>query len=345
MSHFSVAVFCGADLDPSDYGDVEARVTELMAKYDENLTLPKYKVHVDDHYDPDDFFWSLGHDETIHDIVGRPPEGPNWEEMRGRNASQEEMDAARDAYKAARHAWELAAVEKLGVERTLQSLNRYDDGEEHGHDEQGYYYWTTRNPVGNWDYWRIGGRWSGSLIVKPGTDFGRSPTVAWEFAANRNPGAIALATREMPVERARELGEDNPYQGRRVDIARIRDIDVDSINALERANRTRALAEYDAAVAAGEDPKRARFELLISYNVNEVPETPEERQAFINNVFGFYFYAYVTTDGTWIQKEEGWRKAKDGENWYPEAEYRRRFEEYFKAQDPDTVIAIADCHT
>jgi len=41
-------------------------------------------------------------------------------------------------------------------------------GEKIYEDEKGIYELSTRNPVGYWDYWSVGGRWSGLFSIKPG---------------------------------------------------------------------------------------------------------------------------------------------------------------------------------
>jgi hypothetical protein len=46
-------------------------------------------------------------------------------------------------------------------------------------DEEGWYTWSTYNPDSKWDYWRIGGRWGGSFILKPGRQ-GYTAEIAWE---------------------------------------------------------------------------------------------------------------------------------------------------------------------
>lgn len=38
-----------------------------------------------------------------------------------------------------------------------------------GIDEKGLFYWSTYNPKSKWDWWSLGGRWSGELLLKPGT--------------------------------------------------------------------------------------------------------------------------------------------------------------------------------
>ncbi|MFE1595688.1 hypothetical protein [Nocardia sp. NPDC058705] len=39
-------------------------------------------------------------------------------------------------------------------------------GAEIGHDETGWFFWTTDNWRARWDYWTLGGRWSEHLIIK-----------------------------------------------------------------------------------------------------------------------------------------------------------------------------------
>jgi len=43
-------------------------------------------------------------------------------------------------------------------------------GSEGGIDEKGLFYWSTYNKQSKWDWWEIGGRWSGMLKLKDGKE-------------------------------------------------------------------------------------------------------------------------------------------------------------------------------
>jgi hypothetical protein len=45
----------------------------------------------------------------------------------------------------------------------------YNDGEEKVYlDDEGLYTWTTYNPLSKWDWYTLGGRWTGAFKLKPG---------------------------------------------------------------------------------------------------------------------------------------------------------------------------------
>lgn len=60
---------------------------------------------------------------------------------------------------------------------------RWDDEERYEVDDDGLYQWSTRNPNGFWDYWRIGGRYRGFLRLNPGAE-GSLAELSYEWTFN-----------------------------------------------------------------------------------------------------------------------------------------------------------------
>lgn len=150
-------------LVPSDADDVETKVIELMAPYDENLEVENYREYLDENkYTEHELeqlveFYNGGYEKLYPALILEDTKDsePFWSYERDRNLKQ--------------RAKILEMLEKhgpptLGDPESLKPY--YDDyaGGELCFDEDGRAYSpSTRNPKGTWDFWQIGGRWTGVL--------------------------------------------------------------------------------------------------------------------------------------------------------------------------------------
>ncbi len=160
------------------------------------------------------------------------------------------------------------------------------------------------NADSKWDWWMIGGRWLGELIVQPGVN---------DFI----------------------LGEaglfDNETQHGGVDGARIGDLDLTRM--LDRARRDRA-AHWDQAHAqqkAGAEPH--------PWTVDTALVTKEE---FVDQATPITPFAYLL-DGRWIEKGEmGWFAMVKDEK--PQAEWDQHFANVLDQQPRNHWVTVLDCH-
>lgn len=97
--------------------------------------------------------------------------------------------------------WFLRSKERDGVDKTdlvalceMYNTDVYgedgppeDDSERLLIDEEGLYELSTYSPLSKWDWWTLGGRWSGSLTTKAGeqTDQARKGNIDWVAMAEK----------------------------------------------------------------------------------------------------------------------------------------------------------------
>lgn len=61
---------------------------------------------------------------------------------------------------------DLESAGKGEIAGQLAVLRAYNDGEDVGYDDEGFFQMSTRNPNSKWDWWVVGGRWSGYFMLK-----------------------------------------------------------------------------------------------------------------------------------------------------------------------------------
>lgn len=87
-----------------------------------------------------------------------------------------------------------------GDKEDMKAVLKWYTGLDLEQDEEGWYYMSTANPDGEWDWWQIGGRWSGVWT-------GYEPT---EDPANKETCWLCHGTGLRDDEGARKLRETNP---------------------------------------------------------------------------------------------------------------------------------------
>lgn len=135
MSHFTVLVALSGD-DTTDLADyVQKKLDEVLAPYDENLDVPRYKVY--EAPDPHKY-WLV---ESMRKDGQLPEEGEvTWPDI---------VAGRRKRYP------------NEGEDEQL-----FYDVE----DDQPAYTWSTYSPKSKWDWWVIGGRWRARLTPALGAD-------------------------------------------------------------------------------------------------------------------------------------------------------------------------------
>ena len=202
-----------------------------------------------------------------------------------------------------------------------------------------YGYW--HNPNAKWDWFQIGGRWSGYFKPKAGTtgDLG-------------SPGVF----------------DNKPTEGW-VDVIKLKDIDIEGMQeaAVSEANETydklesilngRTLPSWSATVQKhGEDYAAAREE----YNNLQVVKDLNKNQFFcmgdLAEIFGPDRASYVhrqkvsvmvpfavVMNGNWYQKGEvGWFGMSNDE--MTQEEWNVQFWNMLSKLDPETTLTLMDCH-
>ena len=165
MSHFFVTVFLPAA--PTDRGDAEQKVNDLLAPYDENLSVLTYEEPC----------WCVGHEAN--------------------NEVRKQLGDTSLRFSAVHEKWNALGVDLLMEKGTPEQREAYDDeldSVQADIEEERARLWaahpgkdkvdpaceechgsgrvkTDRNPRAKWDWWSIGGRWTGVFTqYKPDED-------------------------------------------------------------------------------------------------------------------------------------------------------------------------------
>ena len=176
---------------------------------------------------------------------------------------------------------------------------------------------TTYNPNSKWDWFQIGGRWAGSLLVKDDT--------------NRIRGNPSL------------LMDEFEYKSNEVDSARFDDIDWEKMQHDPEAEKK--LRDF-WKIAVNKDPNnKERMEKFIFYSPQYYLDMYKTEDEYVRRLTLFSTYAVITDDGIWHGKGDmGWfgmssesnDEAADWDNEY--------WERFLTNLNPDTLITILDCH-
>jgi hypothetical protein len=204
--------------------------------------------------------------------------------------------------------------------------------------------YSTYNPDSKWDWYQVGGRWAGKLLIKD------------EFVGNHEVSSPSLLFEDRTKL---EIMADS----KRADSALVKEVDWDLMSKKVKDHRE---ATYNKFVEAIENPvKRETIHPYFDYGVRSVEVSPEEFEknkdnpTYFENKDGNVSFRYQTReeyvgtgkfstyallmDGQWYQKGEmGWFGMSKNE--MDEEEWDETFQDKIKSLDPETRITVVDCH-
>lgn len=203
---------------------------------------------------------------------------------------------------------------------------------------------TTRNEDAKWDWWVIGGRWTGYLPLKPG-----------RFGDLGMPGVFGNAAEPGTADRAR-LGDIDIEAKRRAAAERAHDRFSRWEQVVEQAGEP-PVWDYDAYVrnfgspeAAGEayrnDPRYKAFRDAFSVFAEVREFAGKTREQYVQEAIAGAMPCYAT-----LTKDEGWL-APGQMGWFgmgtdddgSRAAYHKRVNELLDSLPDDTIITIVDAH-
>lgn len=165
-----------------------------------------------------------------------------------------------------------------------------------------YGYWE--NPNAKWDWYQLGGRWKGMLLVKDS---------AREYAIGK-PGVFGENIDIIDVP---------GYKW--VDVAKIKDIEWEKMAEIARQNAEKNWEEAHKRLESGEFDKMY-MDYIYGISKKDTKESYIER----NEKFGTY--TVLTSDGKWHEKGD----INDFEKKY--------FDNFIKDADKELYLSIVDCH-
>lgn len=164
--------------------------------------------------------------------------------------------------------------------------------------------WT--NPNSKWDWYSIGGRWTGFFKIKDNPKYSKD---------------IYIGSPGLMTESAKKGYADS---------IRICDIDFEGMKKEKIEKAKEYWKEIQKKIAEGDKT------VYLIYGVKE----GETEQEYIDDFCGFSTYA-ILKDGEWYAKGEmGWWgvSSNEDENWSIE------FEKLIKSLPEDTLLTVVDCH-
>jgi hypothetical protein len=154
MSHFTVT--CVLPQEPKSAEHVQEMIAEMIAPYDENERVEPYKSYITP--------LPEGHATMDRRELPWP-----WGYLRDEASDLDLTDSA------AVVAW----------------INSKWADEQHGLDETGIYTMSTYNPQSKWDWWSVGGRWTGFYKLREGAT--GMMGVSGAFGNAPEPGHVDVA--------------------------------------------------------------------------------------------------------------------------------------------------------
>jgi len=220
------------------------------------------------------------------------------------------------------------AIQRVDEPKDVPHKEKYASFEEymkewHGYDSRDqskgrYGLWS--NPNVKWDWYQVGGRWSGFLKLKDGIGIqGKLGVKSW---TNENE--------EIPMNKA--------------DQARKCDIDFDGMRKEKFEESCKEYEEFE--IALKDNPEKAMNEHYWTYGIKNVGDKDnivlETREQYLKRTANPSTFA-VVKDGKWYERGEmGWWGCVGNEK--DHGEWNEEFMKLLESVSDDALITIVDCH-
>ena len=352
MPHFTVCVRVSSQALAAANGNLDAALQSMLAPYQENNMGDCPDEYLEFHDTEDEY--ASDYATKSSDMI-KMPDGElvyTWDRRFQRPGTigigsdthepPPELERVTVAHKDRWSTLEEYAADYCGAKARDEETGRYG-------------YWE--NPNAKWDWYAVGGRWSGFFPVKPGTE-------------------ARVAPRRKPLF---GLPEDEGPKPGCADIARVDQIDFDKVSLLMRESAEKFWGEWIRFLNGekfdsfdGPRSKALSIGLLTVRRPGEMQPGELERSiswaAYVqpgdDRASWFDVYQRITRDAflsTYLEAfspiatfavldEEGW-KAPGEMGWFgsssdtPESylESKRGFAAWLRA-DPDATVVVVDCH-
>ncbi len=279
MSHFTVAVFTEQNGKPLE---------ELLTPFNENITVERYVKATREQLIEESK--KEVHDYATTGLYAEFLKDP--EKYRSENKQHEHMNYIENEFPL-RLQW--------ADEEHYKNAIRYYEPEEIG--ENGEIH-STYNPNSKWDWYQIGGRWSGLLKLKSSA-----------LSGLRGSRSLLDKSGPLPIDM--------------VDSAQIKDIDFEGMLQAQIQKRENLWKE-----AEGREDAIRYFEYGI-----EKGTTYEQH---MKQAGCFTTFAVILPDGKWYEKGQmGWWACVSNEEAEWGEKYKERF---IDTAEPEWTLTIVDCH-
>jgi hypothetical protein len=184
--------------------------------------------------------------------------------------------------------------------------------------------YSTYNPNSKWDWYEIGGRYAGRLILKEGVKKEAEPNFSWGWGAE---------------------DIDEILKEPRVDTALMKDIDWDKMHHVQ--------SKYDSAIRfwemkiEGAEPTTEEEKKLLEwdwYKPEFYTERYKNKETFAKSRSSFTMWAIVK-DGEWFEKGKmGMFGMSDESNDEGLDWELNMYDKFIKGLPEDTRLTVVDCH-
>jgi hypothetical protein len=379
MSHYSVMVCL-----PAETKDVDEALKQALAPYDENLDVEPYRDY--ESGSPEEYWWVTsvrrgaeehGADapvEVRRSVLDGERAGI-WSNQRGGYITEAEHIADAKAARADDAVWAERLGEHPGWREVVLHYNaKYHPGNElavPGDDsgDEGLWYdpetdraytMSTRNPQAMWDYWRIGGRWSGYFVADESAEDILAPEQHWDGPKSSRYGDRTVCDggrkRSLDFAAMRQTAEDEANQ----DYDRWEQLVAEHggdakpwshftglVDVVEGYTIDRARKEYHAQpIIAAHDRLERNDKGLVDWGGCLIESFLPPREEFVQQRRNSVVPAYATVllSGEWTAPGRmGWfGMSSDGPG---EREgYNAVVSRYLDELKPDTWLVVVDCH-
>jgi hypothetical protein len=207
-------------------------------------------------------------------------------------------------------------TEMLGCGKYKEIIIDYNGYEEDENGNLGYY----SNPDAHWDWYELGGRWTGMLKVKDGIK---------PLLGGRGWRSVADKIKKNHCDQA--LVKDIDFEGM------LKDEVKDAKKLYDKA-----ITILEEEIKKGQPLDKARVEANWKTGVDLCQYKSKVDYVEMVRSNGFYTHAFITPDGEWIEKAGmGWFGCTSNEK--PD-EYRRQWDEMIKNLKPEQTLSVYDCH-
>lgn len=348
MSHFAVTVCLPTD---TTHENVERVLEDVMSQWDENRDVEPYRDYEDG--SAEDYWWvnavrrGAQHHRNGTGIKPYSPDAFAGSEFSKYTEAQQLAELADDAD------W----AEKLGDHPTWADVvthynAKYGEEERLQYDEETgrAFTWSQRNPDSLWDYWRIGGRWSGHFVAREVTPEVLLPDSHWDGPKGLGRGFVdGGPKRLLDFEAMREKAASE---------ANARYDQWDKLCA--KTPHAKEWAHFVGLHKAGEltieqareryhaQPRiaAARSDQEMGWYDDIVEHFGMSRDEYVANARrdAIAGYALVTLDRRWMAPGRmGWFGMSTDEPGTVDA-YKTEANAYLEGLDPDVLIVQLDCH-
>ncbi len=293
MSHFAVLVI----------GD---NVEEQLAKYDENIVMPKYVKYTKEQLiDKEKDFIEQYKNGTYAEYLADPV---NYVECKSEGHVKYISE-------------EFPKKLEMTDEEIYQDVIKHYEPEDIGPNGEVY---STYNPDSKWDWYEVGGRWAGTIAVKDGVEIDE-PNFSWGWRDEDKDKVIS--------------------EGYMTDSAYVKDIDFSKMHRTEE-DYNDALRSWELIVEGAEPKNEDEKNQVKWnwYKPEYYTERYKNKETYAKCRSSFSMWA-VVKDGEWYEKGNMGFWAMSDETHDEAVDWEMNFyDRFIKDLPEDTLITVVDCH-